>query len=79
MKALSLKLPDPLFFDLAQLAHARAKSQSEIVRSALTASLRSEAPAQAASCAERASRWIGIVDGPTDLSTNAAHLDGFGQ
>ncbi len=32
-----------------------------------------------ASCVQRASRWVGVVQGPTDLSTNPAHLDGFGR
>lgn len=31
------------------------------------------------SAAHAASRWMGIVDGPPDLSTNADHLAGFGQ
>lgn len=79
MKALSIKLPDPLFHDLAQRAKARAQSQSDIVRAALTAYLQADALQSRASCAERASRWIGTVDGPPDLATNPDHLQGFGQ
>ena len=41
MKAISIKLPDPLFHDLAQRAKASASSQSEIIRSALAAYLHS--------------------------------------
>ncbi len=79
MKAISIKLPDPLFHDLAQRAKTSASSQSEIIRSALTAYLHSDTQAPAASCAERASRWTGMVQGPTDLATNPDHLLGFGR
>lgn len=79
MKAISLKLPDPLFHDLAQRAKTSASSQSEIIRTALAAYLQSDAQAQTASCADRAKRWTGLVQGPADLSTNPEHLRGFGQ
>ena len=79
MKAVSIKLPEPLFHDLASRAKASATSQSDIIRSALTAYLRADAPAPTASCAQRASRWIGIVEGPEDLASNPEHLNGFGK
>ena len=80
MKALSLKLPDPLFHDLAKRAKDSASSQSEVVRAALTAYLHGPAAQPAtASCAERATRWTGMMSGPADLSTNPEHLRGFGQ
>ena len=70
MKAISLKLPDPLFHDLAQRARTSGSSQSEIVRMALAAYLKSDAKAQTASCADRAKRWTGLAQGPAELSTN---------
>jgi Arc/MetJ-type ribon-helix-helix transcriptional regulator len=79
MKAISLKLPDPLFYDLAQRAKTSASSQSDIVRAALSAYLQSGSEASTASCADRAKRWTGIVQGPADLSSNPEHLSGFGQ
>lgn len=79
MKAISIKLPDPLFHDLAQAALARASSQSEIIRTALTAYLKQDAAPSTASCSDRASRWAGMMQGPADLSTNAKHLRGFGE
>ncbi len=79
MRALSIKLPDPLFHDLAARAQASATSQSEVVRAALAAYLNAGATNPTASCAQRASRWVGLMQGPQDLSTNPAHLDGFGQ
>lgn len=79
MKAISLKLPDPLFHDLAQAALERASSQSEIIRTALTAYLRQDASPSASSCLDRASRWAGMMQGPADLSANPEHLRGFGE
>jgi hypothetical protein len=79
MKAISIKLPDPLFHDLAQRAKTSASTQSEIIRTALAAYLQCDAQPSTASCADRAQRWTGIMQGPVDLSTNPKHLDGFGQ
>jgi len=79
VKALSVKLPDQLFHDLTQRAKASAVSQSDIVRSALLRYLHDAADAPPTSCAQRASRWIGIGEGPSDLATNPEHLRGFGQ
>ncbi len=79
MRAISIKLPDPLFHDLAQRAKTSASSQSDIVRTALEAYLMSDPKASTASCYERASRWIGLVDGAEDLATNPDHLRGFGK
>ena len=79
MKAISLKLPDPLFHDLAQRAKTSGSSQSEIIRTALAAYLKNDSQAQTASCADSAKRWTGLLQGPQDLSTNPDHLRGFGQ
>ena len=61
MKALSIKLPDTLFQDLALRAETSASSCSEIVRTALAAYLQVDASAPAASRANRARRRTGIV------------------
>lgn len=79
MKAVSIKLPDPLFHDLAQRAKTSTSSQSEIIRAALAAYLQRDAQPSSASCADRAQRWTGIMQGSADLSTNPKHLDGFGE
>ena len=83
MKAISIKLPDPLFHDLVQRAKTSAASQSDIIRTALAAYLQRDAEGSAhaasASCADRAQRWTGIMQGPADLSTHPKYLDGFGE
>ena len=78
MKAISIKLPEPLFYDLAQRAKSSASTQSEVIRDALAAYLKSDGQASTASCAERASRWAGMAQSATDLSTNPEHMQGFG-
>ena len=78
MKAISIKLPEPLFHDMAQRAKSSASSQSEVIRNALAAYLKSDSQASTASCAERASRWAGMAQSATDLSTNPEHMQGFG-
>lgn len=79
MKAISIKLPEALFHDLVQRAQSSASSQSEVIRTALTAYLQGDLTAQNASCADRATRWTGMLQGVADLSTNPEHLRGFGQ
>jgi Ribbon-helix-helix protein, copG family len=64
MKAISIKLPDPLFYDLAERAKTSASSQSEVIRSALSAYLHGDVRPSTASA---------------DLSTNTKHLKGFGE
>jgi len=41
--------------------------------------LHDAADAPPTSCAQRASRWIGMGEGPPDLATNPDHLRGFSQ
>jgi metal-responsive CopG/Arc/MetJ family transcriptional regulator len=79
MKSVSIKLPDPLFHDLAEHAKKSSSNQSEVIRIALAAYLRKDSKPSPASCAERASRWIGLMSGPKDLSTNPKHMRGFGE
>lgn len=79
MKAISIKLPDPLFQDLTLRAKSSASSQSEIIRAALTAYLQRDGAPSPVSCADRARRWTGMLNGPADLSTNPAHLRDFGK
>jgi len=63
-------------------AEAREKgvSPSEVVRQAIEEHLRQQQPAE--TCYDVAKR-LGIIgvfkDGPSDLSTNPAHMEGFGE
>ena len=75
MKTLTVKLPDSLFAEIASAAEARRISKSEIVRERLIRSGRS-----------RNSLWSRMEDLvierdslPRDLSSNKAHLKGYGK
>ena len=63
-------------------AEAREKgvSPSEVVRQAIEEHLRQQKPSE--TCYDLAKR-LGIIgvfrDGPSDLSTNPAHMEGFGE
>ena len=75
MKTLTVKLPDPLFAEIASAAKARRISKSAIVRERLT---RSAVP--------KKSLWgrmedlvIGRDSLPIDLSSNKAHMKNYGK
>jgi predicted transcriptional regulator len=79
MQAISLRLPDPLFFDLMAQVKATAQTQTDIIREAISDYLKSRAQPTKISAAEAGARWKGIGRGPSDLSTNPKHMEGFGQ
>ena len=77
MTTVSLKVPAVLEQRLARLAESRGASRSAVIREALERLL-NEASVHPDSCLALASDLIGSVRGPTDLSYNKKHLDGFG-
>ena len=75
MKTLTVKLPDPLFAEIASAARARRISKSAIVRERLTRPGKS-----------KRSLWSRMEDlvieddsFPKDLSSNKAHLKNYGK
>jgi ribbon-helix-helix CopG family protein len=75
MKTLTVKLPDPLFAEIASAAKARRISKSAIVRERLTRS-----------GATRNSLWSRMEDLaisrdslPADLSSNKSRMKGYGK
>jgi hypothetical protein len=79
MKTLTLKLPDALFSEIAGAAQARNVPRSEIVRERL---MHKPAAANRA----KGSLWSRMEDLviredslPADLSSNKAHLKGYGK
>jgi Arc/MetJ-type ribon-helix-helix transcriptional regulator len=78
MKAISIKLPEPMLHRVMQHAMQKSINQSDVIRAALTAYLASDQAAEE-SAASQAARWAGLGKGPADLSTNPKHLKGFGQ
>jgi hypothetical protein len=79
VKTLSIKVPDALFAEIASAAQTRKIPKSEIVRERLTGK-----PAVAR--AKKSSLWSRMEDLviredslPADLSSNKAHLKGYGK
>lgn len=77
VKTLTLKLPDPLFAEIATDAKARNVSRSQVVRERL---------AYKSADANQKSLWSRMEDLviesdslPADLSSNKAHLKGYGK
>lgn len=79
MKALSIKLPDPIYHDLMQAAERAGTTQSHMVREAIADYLVRSPEVSTASCAQRAAKWMGMAQGPSDLASNATHMADFGQ
>ena len=81
MKPRSLKLSPDLEKSLTTYAALRGTSVSSVAREALEAYLVDARPAelrQPRSFSAQAADLAGCVNGPTDLSTNPAHLAGYG-
>lgn len=79
MKTLTIKVPDELFAEIASAAKARNVAKSEIVRERL---VQDRVPARG----RKASLWSRMEDLvihtdslPADLSSNKAHLSGYGK
>jgi hypothetical protein len=79
MQAISLRLPDPMFFELVSRAKTSAVSQTEIIRAALANYFQVVAPVKPQSMAEKAAKWAGKFEAPPDLSTNPKYMEDFGK
>jgi predicted transcriptional regulator len=75
MRTVSFKLPEALDEELGRLARRRGASKSELAREALEALARGKRRSVTAV----AGKLVGALEGPTDLSVNAKHLDGYGR
>lgn len=74
MKILSIKLSDTSANKIARLAKSRRTTMSAVVREALDRGLESSEDPLAS-----IRDLIGSTQGPSDLSTNRKHLDGYGK
>lgn len=77
---LSIRIPEDLQEQLVTLINATGKSESEIVREALTDYCRDHLASQTCFDIANAAGAIGCAKKlPADLSTNKRHLEGFGR
>jgi Arc/MetJ-type ribon-helix-helix transcriptional regulator len=81
MKTLSFKLPESLANWLEGEAKLTRRSRSAIVREALELRRhgRDRGRKTKRTMADELEDLRGSISGPTDLSTNPKHLNGFGQ
>ncbi len=81
MNTLTVKLPAELTQAVDELAARSHQSRSELVRRALQAYVQAQqSDAGQASLLDAVPDLVGcFAGGPADLSTNPAHLAGFGQ
>lgn len=76
MRTISLKVPEAVDDDLGRRAREQCTSKSALIRAAIDAFL--AADGEPASFLQRATDLAGCVAGPSDLSFDPAHLDGYG-
>ena len=80
MKAMCLKVPDPLYARLTAAARQRRTSKSALVREALDQWAQQPAVQKTPTCLDLARDLMGCVkSGPRDLSYNKEHMKGFGS
>ncbi len=79
MKTISIKLPDDLLAKMQCAAMKRGETKSAVLREALEEFLSNQKNQNMGSCLDYARDLAGCVQGPPDLSTNAAHLDCYGE
>lgn len=81
MNTLTVKIPSRLERELAALSEREHVSRSEIVRQAIQQYLQARTQAGGLpSALDQAGELVGcFAGGPADLSSNPAHLEGFGR
>ncbi len=75
MKILTIKLDDRSANRISRIAKARKTTKSQVVREAIERGLSSNESDPLADIRD----LVGSIDGPADLSTNAKHLEGYGE
>lgn len=80
MDTLTIKIPSNLAREIVEASSAEHVSKSELVRRALETYLSQRHPASPCTSAlDRAGDLVGCFEGPEDLASNPAHLEGFGK
>jgi predicted transcriptional regulator len=77
MKTIAIKLPDDLLAAIQFAAKKRGETRSAVMREALQEFLSKNQ--NTGSCLDLARDLAGRVQGPSDLSTNPAHMDHYGK
>ena len=79
MNTLTVKLPAALEARLEALVRKRKQSKSELVREAIERLVEQSGAPVKGSVLDLIEDLVGMETGPTDLSTNPKHMNGYGQ
>jgi len=79
MHPISIKLPDPVRRRLDAAAVRRGVARSELVRLAVDRLLAEEDLGGGVAVADLIPDLVGALEASADLSSNPAHMDGFGR
>lgn len=78
MQSMSVHLPDPLVDRVVARAQEQGISLDELVEQALDTFLQVQQHSNE-SFQSKAMKYAGCLEGPADLSSNPAYLEGFGE
>jgi predicted transcriptional regulator len=79
MRTITLKLPAGLAARVSASVRRRGMSTSALVREALEHRLDDDEVERAGSCLDLAGDLAGVLQGPSDLSSNPSRLKGYGR
>lgn len=79
MKTIAIKLPDELLAEIRYVAEKRGETRSAVMREALEGYFSRKENHDMCSCLDLARDLAGSLHGPSDLSTNPAHMDRYGK
>jgi hypothetical protein len=79
MKTIAIKLPDDLLARIREAAAKRGETRSAVMRAALLEYFPRGKDQNGRSCLALAGDLAGSLEGPSDLSTNPAYMDGYGK
>jgi predicted transcriptional regulator len=78
MRTIAVRVDDEMDARLESAARRRRSTKSALVREALSNLLEEASPTDG-SVLQAGQRYVGIVSGPSDLSTNPSHMRGYGR
>jgi len=79
MKTIAIKLPDDLLARIRDAAMKRGETRSAVMREALQEYFSGKKDQNDLSCLDLAGDLVGSMEGPPDLSTNQAYMNGYGK
>ena len=79
MKAISSRIPERLVAELAAVARRKGVSRSAVIREAVERFLDADEVAHPKSALDLVADFVGVYEGPADLSVNKKYMQGYGE